>query len=82
MVGQHHEKYDGEGYHQGLAGEEISQYARICKITDVYDALTTRRSYKKALKTIEALTIMKSKMRHEFDPKLLDSFIVMMGPEA
>lgn len=82
MVGQHHEKYNGEGYHQGLAGEDISLFARICKLTDVYDALTTRRSYKKSLKTLEALTIMKSKMGHEFDPKLLNSFIRMMGPEA
>lgn len=82
MVGQHHEKYNGEGYHQGLAGKDIAVFARICKLTDVYDALTTRRSYKKALKTLEALTIMKSKMGHEFDPKLLNSFIRMMGPEA
>jgi putative nucleotidyltransferase with HDIG domain len=82
MVGQHHEKYNGEGYHQGLAGEDIALFARICKLTDVYDALTTRRSYKKSLKTMEALTIMKTKMGHEFDPKLLNSFIRMMGPEA
>jgi HD-GYP domain-containing protein (c-di-GMP phosphodiesterase class II) len=82
MVGQHHEKYNGEGYHQGLAGEDIALFARICKLTDVYDALTTRRSYKKSLKTIEALTIMKSQMGHEFDPKLLNVFIRMMGPEA
>jgi putative nucleotidyltransferase with HDIG domain len=82
MVGQHHEKFNGEGYHQGLAGEDISVYARICKLADVYDALTTRRSYKKSLKTIEALTIMKSQMGHEFDPKLLNAFIRMMGPEA
>jgi len=81
MVGQHHEKYNGEGYHQGHVGEDISLYARICKLTDVYDALTTRRSYKKSLKTLEALTIMKSQMGHEFDPKLLNSFIRMMGPE-
>lgn len=82
MVGQHHEKYNGEGYHQGLAGSEIALFARICKLTDVYDALTTRRSYKKSLKTLEALTIMKSQMGHEFDPKLLNSFIRMMGPEG
>ena len=82
MVGQHHEKYKGEGYHRGLVGDEISLYARICKLTDVYDALTTRRSYKKAIKPLEALTIMKSKMGHEFDPALLTSFIRMMGPEA
>jgi putative nucleotidyltransferase with HDIG domain len=82
MVGQHHEKFNGKGYHRGLAGEDISLFARICKLTDVYDALTTRRTYKKALKTIEALTIMKTAMGKEFDPKLLNSFILMMGPNA
>jgi putative nucleotidyltransferase with HDIG domain len=82
MVGQHHENYDGTGYHRGLAGEGIPLFARICKLTDVYDALTTRRSYKKALKTLEALSIMKSQMGGEFDPKLLNAFIKMMGPES
>ena len=82
MVGQHHEKYGGGGYHRGIAGEDISLFARICKLTDVYDALTTRRSYKKPLKTIEALTIMKTKMGNEFDPKLLNAFIRLMGPEG
>jgi putative nucleotidyltransferase with HDIG domain len=82
MVGQHHEKYNGTGYHRGLTGGDISLFARICKLTDVYDALTTRRSYKKALKPLEALTIMGSPMRDEFDPKLLHSFIRMMGPQS
>ncbi|MBC8288579.1 MAG: HD-GYP domain-containing protein [Nitrospinae bacterium] len=82
VVGQHHEKYNGEGYHQGLVGDDIALFARICKLTDVYDALTTRRSYKKSLKPLEALTIMKSQMGHEFDPKLLNAFIRMMGPQG
>ena len=82
MVGQHHENFKGGGYHQGLTGDEISLFARICKLTDVYDALTTRRSYKKALKPINALTIMNSKMKDQFDPALLTSFIRMMGPKA
>jgi HD-GYP domain-containing protein (c-di-GMP phosphodiesterase class II) len=81
-VRPHHEKFDGEAYHQGLASEDISLFARICKLTDIYDALTTRRSYKRSLKTMEALTIMKPKMRHEFDPKLLNAFMLMMLPEA
>ena len=79
---QHHEKYDGEAYHQGLASKDISLFARICKLTDVYDELTTRRSYKRSLKTMEALTIMKPKMRHESDPKLLNAFMLMVVPEA
>jgi putative two-component system response regulator len=82
MVVQHHEKYDGELYYQGLAGEYISLCARICNLTDVYDALTTRRSYKSSLEIMEAFTIMKPKMRHEFDPKLLNAFMRMMVPEA
>jgi response regulator RpfG family c-di-GMP phosphodiesterase len=51
-------------------------------LTDVNDELTTRSSYKRPLKTIEALTIMKPKVRHEFDPKLLNVFMRMMVPEA
>lgn len=47
VAGQHHEKYDGNGYPDGLVGEKIAHFARICKVTDGYDALTTRRSYKK-----------------------------------
>jgi putative two-component system response regulator len=81
-VRPHHEKFDGEAYHQGLASEAISLFARICKLTDVHDALTIRRSYKRSLKTMEALTIMKLKMRHETDPKLLNTFMLMMLPEA
>ena len=80
MFSQHHEQYDGEAYYQGLAGEDIFLLVRIYKLTDVYDELTTRRSHKKSLKTIEALTIMKPNMRHEFDPKLLNAF--MLVPEA
>ena len=79
---QHHEKYDGEGYHQGLAGEDISLFVRICKLIDIYDALTTGRSYKRSLKTMEALTIIKSKMSHDFDPNLLNAFMRMMVPKA
>jgi HD-GYP domain-containing protein (c-di-GMP phosphodiesterase class II) len=48
---------------------------------DVYDALSTRRSYKKAMKPFDALTLMKQKMGDHFDPKLLDSFIRLMGPD-
>ena len=80
MAGQHHEKFKGGGYPQGLSGDEISMHARICKIMDVYDALTTRRSYKKALNTIETLTLMTRQMADDFDPKLMELFIKVMGP--
>lgn len=66
MAGQHHEKFAGGGYPQGLSGDEISMHARICKIMDVYDALTTRRSYKKAMNPLQTLTLMTKQMSDDF----------------
>ena len=80
MAGEHHEKYKGGGYPTGKIGDEIHLYARICKIMDVYDALTTRRSYKKALSAFDTLIIMKKQMSNDFDPHLLQDFIRLMGP--
>ncbi|MBC8283060.1 MAG: hypothetical protein H8E32_04545 [Nitrospinae bacterium] len=80
MAGQHHENYMGCGYPNNLARDEIEYYARICKVMDVYDALTTRRSYKKAFTPVTALTIMNKEMRDHFDPNVLEKLILMMGP--
>lgn len=80
MAAEHHEKFKGGGYPIGKVGNEIHLFARICKIMDVYDALTTRRSYKKALSAFDTLIIMKKQMAHDFDPDLLQSFIRLMGP--
>jgi putative nucleotidyltransferase with HDIG domain len=81
MANQHHEKYEGNGYPNGLVGEEISMFARICKVMDVYDALTTRRSYKKALKPFGAIHLMKKQMGGEFDREILGNFIRFLGPD-
>jgi len=81
MAGEHHEKFKGKGYPKGLVGEEISQFARICKVMDVYDALTTRRSYKKAMAPFEALTLMGKQMVDEFDRDILGTFVRYMGPD-
>jgi HD-GYP domain-containing protein (c-di-GMP phosphodiesterase class II) len=81
VAGQHHEKYDGNGYPNGLVGEEIALFARICKVTDVYDALTTHRSYKKALSPFDALVVMRKQMESEFDLEILGKFIRFMGPD-
>ncbi len=81
MANQHHEKYKGGGYPLGIVGEEIAYFARICKVMDVYDALTTRRSYKKAMNPFDTLTLMKKQMVDEFDAPILDSFIQHMGPD-
>lgn len=82
MAGQHHENYDGSGYPNGLAGNDISHFAKICKVADVYGALTTHRSYKRALSPYDALIVMGKKMKREFDLEILENFIRFMGPEA
>ncbi len=81
MAGEHHEKFKGGGYPQGLVGEEISEFARICKVMDVYDALTTRCSYKKAMTAFDALILMNKQMGDEFDKNLLGTFVKLMGPD-
>ncbi len=72
---QHHEKWDGSGYPQGLQGEEIHQYARIVALADVFDALFSPRIYKEAWdlqRTAE--WIMDQRGRH-FDPAVVDVFV-------
>ena len=74
VVGSHHEKYDGAGYPAGLKGEAIPLTARIFAITDVFDALTSRRPYKEPLSFEETMQIMDSGRGGHFDPVLLDAF--------
>ncbi|MCK9372209.1 MAG: response regulator [Sulfuricurvum sp.] len=72
---QHHEKYDGTGYPEGLAGDEIHLHARIVTIADVFDALSSERVYKKAFSIEKTVEIMKEGRGIHFDPKLLDLMI-------
>ena len=69
----HHERWDGSGYPKRLKGKEIPLSARIVAIADVYDALTTARSYKKALPHEETLKIMQGESS-KFDPELFQLF--------
>ena len=69
----HHERYDGGGYPMGIKGGEIPLLARIISICDVFDALTSDRSYRKAYTIDEALQIM-SNTKGQFDPELFLSF--------
>ncbi len=71
---QHHEKFDGSGYPQGLKGEEIHIFARIFAIADVFDALASDRVYKKAWDIDIVLDLIRSERGHHFDPKLVDLF--------
>ena len=70
----HHEKYDGSGYPQGLVGEEIPLYGRIVAIADVFDALTSKRPYKKAWPFDEAIHFLRQNAGTHFDPLLIDLF--------
>lgn len=74
LVRSHHERWDGEGYPDGLAAEAIPLEARILCLADVYDALTTARSYRPALSHAEALRIMEGDSGRAFDPELFELF--------
>ena len=71
----HHEKYDGSGYPQGLAGEQIPLCGRIVALADVYDALTSQRIYKDAMGHDEAKTIIVNNRAIHFDPAIVDAFL-------
>ena len=70
----HHEKYDGNGYPDGLKGEEISIAAQIVSLVDAYDALTSKRIYKAAYTTDKAYQIIVTGQSGVFSPKLLKAF--------
>ncbi len=72
---EHHERWDGMGYPRGLAGESISLQARIITIADAYDAMTSARSYKKQMKTEEAVDEIQRCAGSQFDPIIADIFI-------
>lgn len=67
MVYQHHERLDGGGYPVGVSGEEIHEWARLCTVVDVYEALTSHRSYRAKLTSREAFTIMDGSAGAAFD---------------
>lgn len=75
----HHEKYNGEGYPEGLKGEEIPIEACILAIADCYDAMTSDRPYRKALTSDEALEEIKRNAGTQFHPELAEKFIEIIG---
>jgi putative nucleotidyltransferase with HDIG domain len=79
VVRHHHEKIDGSGYPDGLAGDEISHWSRICTIADIFDAMTTRRSYKDVKNSFKTLRIMNDEMAGQIDMDFFKEFITLMG---
>jgi putative two-component system response regulator len=74
----HHEKYDGSGYPNGLAGEQIPLEGRIVAIADVFDALTSARPYKPAWPLEQAVAYLEEQRGRHFDPALVDLFLTQM----
>lgn len=77
-VRHHHEHYDGSGYPDGLKGEDIPLHARILQIADIWDALTSTRSYRKAMPPEKAREIMAREAGATMDPYLVDKFLEML----
>lgn len=75
----HHEKFDGSGYPAGLAGDEVSDIGSMVGVADIYDALTSKRSYKEAMHPHRALGIMYEMRNKDLREDLLESFIRMLG---
>jgi putative two-component system response regulator len=75
IAASHHEKFDGSGYPQGLAGEQIPLSGRIVAVADVYDALTSRRVYKDAMTHEQAKAIIIKDKGSHFDPEVVAAFL-------
>ena len=74
---QHHEREDGTGYPRGRKGPQIHTYARICALADVYDALTSDRSYSAKLSPLDALKLMETEMSHHFDKDIFEKLVML-----
>jgi putative two-component system response regulator len=77
----HHERWDGQGYPQGLSGEEIPLAARIVAVADAFDALTHARPYKEAWGVTEALGEIERERGWQFDPKVVDALVRVQEQE-
>jgi len=79
VIRQHHERFDGQGYPDGLAGQQISLAARIVAVADVWDALTSDRAYRPAWPPDRALRHLEAGRGSHFDPVCLDAFLALMA---
>ena len=78
-VASHHEKINGTGYPQGLAGDEIPLIARIVAVADAFDAMTSDRAYRPAMKIVDALAELQRCAGTHFDTEVVDAFIDAMN---
>ena len=81
ILSQHHEREDGSGYPQGLKGDQIHIYSRICATADVFDALTSRRLFKPSLPLYDALVLMKFDKGLHLNKEVFSSFVQLFKYE-
>lgn len=81
IIRSHHEKWNGTGYPDQLAGEEIPLVARVIAVADVYDALTSSRSYRKAMSHEEAMNIIHNESGLHFDPRCVEAWCRVVHEE-
>lgn len=75
----HHERYDGRGYPDQLAGTEIPLDARVLAVADAYEAMTSDRSYRAALTPGEAIKRLEAGAGSQFDPRCVEAFVILQG---
>ena len=81
VVRSHHERWDGGGYPDGLAGDAIPRLARLFTVVDVYDALRTDRPYRAAWPEAAVREHLRHERGHEFDPRAVDAFLALLAEE-
>ena len=81
-VRHHHERWDGRGYPDGLAGADIPIYSRIITVADTFDAVTSARSYRSAASRDRAISILEAERGKQFDPEIVDAFIATLPRTA
>ena len=79
VTAEHHERFDGSGYPQALAADQVSLYGKMAAIVDVYDAITSNRVYHKGIPPTLALRKLLEWSAHHFDAALVHSFIRAVG---
>jgi HD-GYP domain-containing protein (c-di-GMP phosphodiesterase class II) len=82
LVRSHHERWDGSGYPDGLAGEAIRLESRIISCCDAYNAMTTTRPYRKALRAEVAAGELVRCARTQFDPSVVEALLSVVGTLA
>lgn len=82
VIRHHHERWDGRGYPDGLAGEEIPVGSRLIAVADTFDAMTTDRPYREALPACAAITEIRRNAGAQFEPAAVDAFLRVVDPSS